>query len=238
MFSSMRFTPIESNIRTGIPKVEGTCQAAALKVLSQRWSLLEQAVVGFGRASLDQTLHSDERTVFVGPTAYNFLNVFLTPPPGLLNTGQTLSEHPLHAINCVSREDALAVFALFSSHFAYWWWHTQGDGFHVSRRMLATFPFGMETLTGRSAARLTECGEELWNTIRNSPIISLNRGRTSLAFTPNGNDGIRRKSDEILAEVAGIQSSFVDELQQFTAHTVAATLRAHESDKQNESERA
>lgn len=230
MFNSLRFTSIESDIRTGIPKVDGACQASALDNLSQRWSQLEQAVSGFGRASLDQAPHADDRTVFVGPTAYNFLNVFLKPPRGLLSAGQALSEHPLHVINCVSRKDALAVFAMLSSHLAYWWWHTHGDGFHVSRRMLATFPFGMETLTGGSATRLAESGEELWNTICKSPIMSLNRGKTSLAFTPNGHDGMRRKADEILAGVANLEKPFVDELQHFTAHTVAAILRAHGSD--------
>ncbi len=236
MFDSLRFTPVESDIHAGIPKIDGACQAAALKVLSRRWTHLEQAVIGIGRAALDQTPRATEKTVFVGPTAYNFLNVFLKPPRGLLSAGQSLSEHPLHAIDCASHDEALAVFAALSSHLAYWWWHTHGDGFHVSRRTIASFPFGIESLSGRTAARLAVCGAELWTTICTNPVISLNRGKTSLAFTPNGHDGLRRKADEILAEVAGLDRSFVDELQQFTAHTVAATFRTRDSGTPNESE--
>lgn len=130
------------------------------------------------------------------------------------------------------------MFAILSSHLSYWWWHTHGDGFHVSRRTIASFPFGIETISGDPGRRLAACGEELWSTICTSPVISLNRGKTSLAFTPNGYDGMRRKADEILAEVAGLDSAFVDELQQFTAHTVAATLRPHETGKPKESEGA
>lgn len=238
MFDTLRFTPIEGDIRSGIPKIDGPRQAAALTVLSNRWTELEQAVIGIGRATLDQTPRASDKTVFVGPTAYNFLNVFLKPPRGLLSSGQSLSEHPLYTIDCASRGEALAVFAILSSHLSYWWWHTHGDGFHVSRRTIASFPFGIETISGDPGRRLAACGEELWSTICTSPVISLNRGKTSLAFTPNGYDGMRRKADEILAEVAGLDSAFVDELQQFTAHTVAATLRPHETGKPKESEGA
>lgn len=236
MFQSLRFTPIETDIRSGIPKIGGARQAAALKALSGRLTQLESAVTGIGRATLDQAPRATDKTVFVGPTAYNFLNVFFKPPRGLLSAGQSLSEHPLHAIDCATREEALAVFAILSSHLAYWWWHAHGDGFHVSRRTIASFPFGIETISGRTLARLAAHGAELWSTICASPVISLNRAKISLAFTPNGHDELRRNADEILAEVADLDRSFVDELQQFTVHTVAATLRAHGSGTPNESE--
>lgn len=227
MFSSLRFTVVEGDIRAGIPKIEGDCQAAALKALSTRWTRLEQAVQGIARLNLARTPDADDRTVFVGPTAYNFLNVFLKPPRGLLASGQTPSEHPLYAVRCASRDDALAVFAMLTSHLSYWWWHTHGDGFHVSRRFIANFPLGLETLAGREAGKLSACGAELWSVIKTNPIISLNRGRISLAYTPNGHDDIRRKADQVLADLAGLEWDFVNELQQFTAHTVAATLREH-----------
>jgi hypothetical protein len=227
MFKSLQFTPIEADVRSGIPKIEGPSQAAALKALSGRSDRLERATQGICRRTLATSSHADDRTVFVGPTAYNFLNVFLRPPRALLRNEVALSEHPLHAIACASRQDALAIFALLSSHLAYWWWHAQGDGFHVSGRFLSEFPFGIDALSGTSGEALSRCGEELWLTISSRPIISLNRGRTSLAFTPNGHDQIRREIDQILAGLARLQPAFVDELQQFTAHTVAATLRVH-----------
>lgn len=238
MFGSIRFTVMGGDICAGIPKFEGGCQAAALKVLSTRRTRLEQAVQGILRLNLARSPDADDRTVFVGPTAYNFLNVFLKPPRDLLVSEQTLSEHPLYAISCASRNDALAVFAMLTSHLSYWWWHTHGDGFHVSRRFIADIPFGLETLAGREAAKLSACGVELWSAIRMNPIISLNRDRTSLAYTPNGHDDIRRKADQVLADIVGLESTFVDEIQQFTAHTVAATLREHAITETNEREGA
>ncbi len=63
--------------------------------------------------------------------------------------------------------------------------------------------------------------------IEGKPIKSLNKGRTSVAFTPNGHDGIRRGIDSLLAGQVGLDEGFVDEIQQFTARTVSATLRKH-----------
>ena len=225
MFNSLQFTTIGHDIRAGIPKVDGKRQATALEVLDSRWTSLEQAVRGISRKVLAQAPHANNRTVFVGPTAYNFLNVFLKPPHRLLDKQKALSEHPLFAIECASREDALAVFAILTSHLTYWWWHTHGDGFHVSKRFIASIPFGIESLTGETGGALLKCGAGLWEKINATPIVSVNRGRTSFAYTPNGYDEVRRKSDEALASLAGLENAFVDELQQFTARTVAATLR-------------
>lgn len=224
MFGSLRFTQINEGIRVGIPKVDGERQAEVLSALSVRWGRLEQVAQSIGRIKLAQTADADNRTVFVGATAYNFLNVFLKPPKGVLQGKQGLSEHPLHAVRCPSRTNALAVFGFLSSHLAYWWWHVHGDGFHVSRRFFAELPFGVADLPIRVMEAMSEHGAALWTAIKEKPIISVNRGRKSLAYTPNGHDDRRRRLDEVLAEQMGLAPAFVDELQQFTARTVAAAL--------------
>lgn len=224
MFKSVRFTATDTDIRPGIPKIDGPLQAAALQALRKRWGRLEQVAQGIERINLAEVPKTDKRTVLVGATAYNFVNVFLRPPKSVLSERKSLSEHPLHAVRCGSKEDALAVFAILSSHLAYWWWHIHGDGFHVSKRFIAELPFGQEALNRQVTATLAEQGAALWSAIKAKPIISLNRGSASLAYTPNGHDGMRRKADETLATLAGLDDAFVDEIQRFTAHTIAATL--------------
>ena len=224
MFRSLRFTGIDGDIRAGIPKIEGGRQAEALRALSAPSGRLAQVAQSIGRIELAETADADNRTVFVGATAYNFLNVFLKPPKGVLRGVQALSAHPLHGVRCASRAAALAVFGILSSHLAYWWWHTHGDGFHVSRRFITELPLGVADLSERVTDALSEHGAALWTAIKEKPIISLNRGRTSLAYTPNGHDDMRRKLDEILVERLALAPDFVDELRQFTARTVAATL--------------
>lgn len=234
MLRSLRFTEIDSNIAGGIPKIDGARQAKALKTLCERWARLDQAARAIGRVPLADAPNADDRTVFVGPTAYNFLNVFLKPQCSVLSAGSRLSEHPLFAIECASSDDALAVFSTLTSRLAYWWWHAHGDGFHVSRRFVESLPFGVDLVTGKVGASLAATGKELWPKVRNHPIITVNRGRTSLAYTPNDHDELRRQADEALVDLAGLESDFVDELQRFTAHTVAATLRGAPDDHVNE----
>jgi hypothetical protein len=224
MFKTVNFTPIERDIRSGIPKLGGHSQGSALRALASRHAKLEEAVEGIERIRLADVPDADSRTVFVGPTAYNFLNVFLKPDSSFLQRGRDLSEHQLHAIRCRSHEDKFAVLGLLASHLAYWWWHTLGDGFHVSRRFLSEFPFGPEALLPPARAKLVASGSALWSAISSTPIISNNRGRMSLAYSPNGFDQIRRQADETLVNLASLERAFLDELQQFTARTLSAVV--------------
>ena len=226
MFDAIRFTPVAGPIRSGIPKIDGACQARAFKLLAERWERFDHACWNIGRMPLARVLRHDDEAVFVGATAYNFLNVFLKPPPGVLDAGRVLSEHPLHVMRFSNREDAAAAFALLSSHLAYWWWRSTQDGFHVTGRFLAGLPFGADAVSGAVRCALAACGERLWSLMRSAPIVSLNRGRSSLAYSPKGFDEERSEIDRILAKLAGLEPAFVVELQHFTAHAVRAELRA------------
>ena len=222
MFERIKFTEISAEIQGGIPKLEGCQQVHAFETLNTRWERLERAVRGVGRVSLADALSADDRTIFVGSTAYNFLNVFLRPPRTAFPPGTRLSENPLYGIACVSKKDALVVFGMLTSHLAYWWWQTSGDGFHVSKRFLTDFPFGADVLEGPSAELLSTTGAALWGEISADPIISLNRGRTSLGYDPTRCADMRRVADAALVDVAGLASRFVDELQRSTDLTRTA----------------
>ena len=223
MFDGIRFTQIHCDIRPGIPKVEGSRQAKAVETLSARWDRLGHAVYGVKRMSLADTFAASDDIVFVGTTAYNFLNVFLSPPSTVFEGSPRLSENHPHAIHCATPEIALAVFGILSSHLAYWWWHTHGDGFHLLRRFIMTFPFGNDVLNNHNMDFLSNSGSTLWSAISTHPTVSLNRGRVSLAYNPNHHTATRRSVDRLLASVAGLDNGFVEELQRFTEHTVAAT---------------
>lgn len=226
MFASIRFTPVTGPIRSGIPKVDGACQARAYELLSARWERLDHPCSNIRRLPLAGVLTHTDGGVFVGATAYNFLNVFMKPPSGVLDAASVLSEHPLYAMQFRNREDAAATFALLSSHLAYWWWRSTQDGFHVTRRFLAALPFGVDALSGAARTALAACGDRLWSLMRTAPIISLNRGRSSLAYSPNGFDEERTAIDRILADLAGLDPVFVVELRRVTDYAIRAELPA------------
>ena len=198
-----------------------------MKTLNARWDRLEQAVHSIKRLTFADTPIAGDDVVFVGNTAYNFLNVFLRPPETIFESKIQLSENQLYAIQCASSESAFAVFGILTSHLAYWWWHTQGDGFHVSRRFITNFPFGNDVLDGPRINLLSEIGSDLWSAVNSGPTMSLNRGRTSLAYNPNCHPQMRRSVDRVLVNASGLNGGFVDELQQFTEHMIAAAPRNH-----------
>ncbi len=223
MFDSIGFTPISYDIQSGIPKVEGSQQATATETLGARWERLGQSVHSVSRMSLAEALTTGNNVVLVGNTAYNFLNVFLRPPESVLAGKAPLSKNPLHAIHCATPEMAFAVYGILSSHLAYWWWHTHGDGFHVLKRFILDFPFGNDVLADHHRDFLSESGSTLWSAISTRPTISLNRGRVSLAYNPIDHIEARRGIDQMLVDVAGLNRDFVEELQRFAERTVSAT---------------
>lgn len=227
MFASIAFTPILADIRIGIPKVEGTVQAAALARLLGEPRTLGHFVSGLGRATLENSLTSNGTTVYVGATAYNFLNVFLKPPPMNFGEDTALTEHPLLALTCATRNDALCVFALLSSRLAFWWWHVHGDGFHVSQRVIADIPIGVVFADERYARPLGAYGDALWGQVASTPIISLNRGRTSVGFSAAPYAGMRTQIDTLLIEALGLKPEVVSGLEQFTNEVTNAHVPNH-----------
>lgn len=225
MFDRIGFTRISCDIRGGIPKVEGCSQVSALEALNARWDRLEQAVHSVKRINLSGTTDASDRVLFVGSTAYNYLNVFLRPPQKVFRSEHQLSRSQLYAIQCASSKDALAIFGILTSHLSYWWWLTHGDGFHITRRFLTNFPFGIEVLGGQYRDVLAECGAALWSAMNSNPTISLNRGRTSVSYSPIGYADSRRSADRVLLDAAGLDDSFADELQRFSEQTIAAQPR-------------
>ncbi len=215
MFKNISFTVIGAGIRQGIPKVEGEDQARALTRLSMKDKLLEDVVLGLGRSTLEETTLSDERTVHVGSTAYNFLSVFLKPH--INGQGRyPLSENPCHALACKSSKDSFALFAALSGRLAFWWWHIHGDGFHVIRRTLEKLPIGEVLLNKQYLNSLAELGKTLWKVLSSQPIVSVNRGRMSLGFSAAPQRNIRMQIDQLLIEALGLESAFATTLERFT----------------------
>lgn len=229
MFSSIRFTPFTDSIRSGIPKIDGVSQTRAFETLAARSDRFEHACTTIRRMTLADVLEHEAPTVFVGATAYNFLNVFLTPPRGAIPSDSTLSTHPLYATTFPTRGHAIAAFALLSSHLAYWWWLATHDGFHVTARFFRGLPVGTDALNQSVRPRLISYGEKLWSRIRSEPTVSLNRGRTSLAYSPVRFRDLRQRIDRVVADVVGLDEAFLAELQQISIQRVQAALQETEN---------
>lgn len=219
MFRRISFTPLAVPIIGGIPKVSGRVQAEALAALSGRPLRLSGIVRAFGRRS-----PADGRgrpTVFVGATAYNFLNVFRGAAAAAPKELSPTSHHP-HALDCASERDANAVLAVLASGTAFWWWHARDDGFHVSRATLEELPVGVNVVAGPDGDELARIGADIWEAARSEPVVSNNGGKASFAFPPSRYAAARAAADRVLLRALHLPPAFGAELEHFLHDVTSA----------------
>ncbi len=117
------------------------------------------------------------RTIALAPTAYNFLGV--TRDPGQAVRDGHDSQNAVVLLALPSSREASAAYALLASRFAFWLWHVTGDGFHTTSSLLSRLPVpaGVDAVD-----KLAELGDELWQRAQANPLVSLNRGRTTVSY--------------------------------------------------------
>lgn len=113
----------------------------------------------------------------LAPTAYNFLGVVRDPYRAVADGHD--SENSFTILHFGSNQDASAAYALLNSRLAFWLWHVTGDGFHVTSTVHRRVPAPQEE---DRLDRLSDLGERLWKTALQNPVVSFNRGRTTVAY--------------------------------------------------------
>lgn len=221
LFDSIAFTAIgQASIESGIPKLGNDIQASAYAKLRSQVLQGEPLWDRIRKAALSETAHrTAPYRVFVAGTAYNFLNVFRALSPDKA-AQSSLSESGLHCVECSTDRLAKAAFALLSSRLVFWLWHVEGDGFHVSRGLLESLPFGMNSFTDAQLAALSRLGGDLWQELQQHQIVSVNKGKTTFAFRPLACEDLRDDIDSILLKAAGLPDAFRDTLRAFVTDVV------------------
>ena len=233
LFQSIEFTVVgAANIASGIPKLNGRTQSEAFMGLRRRFERLPSFAVRIGTCEpADALAGKHEPNVFVGGTAYNFLNVYR--PTSLLDEerGMTLSESPVHCLEFKTESEARVAFAVLSSRVSFWLWHVLGDGFHVAGWLFDEIPFGRNSFTDSELASLSSLGNSLWLKVQNHRFTSVNAGRLTIGFRPLAFHEERDWIDAILAKNAGLGDEFVAELRSFVQENAVVdstdTRRSH-----------
>jgi hypothetical protein len=217
LFESIQFTAVDSvGITPGIPKLDGAAQAKAFTGLRRRSEHLPSLAMRIGTCgAADALVGEDTSKVFVGGTAYNFLNVYR--PATLLpeEQGMILTESSVHCLEFKNEPDARVAFAILSSRLSFWLWHVLGDGFHVAGWLFNKIPFGRRSFTTGEFESLAMLGDTLWQKLQSHRFTSLNAGRLTVGFRPLACHRERDEIDVILARSASLADAFVAELRAF-----------------------
>lgn len=226
LFQQINFTPLGSiEIATGIPKLGGASQAEAFMTLRWRLDRLPSLTLRIGTCEPAEALTgANAPKVFVGGTAYNFLNVYR---PTALLQGEydfPLSESSVHCLEFKNEAEASVAFAILSSRLVFWLWHVLGDGFHVASWLFKVIPFGRDSFTRDEFNSLLHLGNTLWLKLQNYRFISLNGGRQTIGFRPLACHEERDDMDTILSKVAGFNDRFATELRRFVQENAVVDL--------------
>lgn len=221
LFDSIDFTSLEPiSIATGIPKLRGSQQSHAFALLRKLPSRLPSWCTTVTTCEPSEACFAATLPrVFIGGTAYNFLNVYRafalddrSPYP--------LSESSIHCLHFRHEQDAQAAFAILSSRLVFWLWHVMGDGFHVAAWLFDELPFVRSSFTNPQLDQLAALGANLWAQVQKHRIVSVNGGKQTIAFRPLALNEERDPIDRILIKAAGLPPAFAGELCDFILQTV------------------
>jgi len=221
LFSKVVFTDLGTHdITEGIPKLGFPSLTKTYAALRTRKKFLRESWAQSSMVPPSRIFdHPAVPTVYVASTAYNFLNV-LRPHESPLEEDAQISTNPVHSLVFSDETLATAAFAVLSSRTAYWWWHVHCDGFHVPLWFLETIPFSLQDFSAYQLSELARLGGQLWDSMQHAPIISVNRGRVSVAYRPFRPSNLRDGIDLLLFDAAQIDAGFLVDLQSFVANQV------------------
>jgi hypothetical protein len=220
LFQSIEFTPLRTGIAQGIPKIDGELEATTLLRLFRRADSMESFCSSITSCLPSAASAPEQPSVFVGSTAYNFLSIarFLPEPEKGRQT-----ENALHRLTFDSDEKAFAALAVLGSRLTYWLWHVTGDGFHVTRKFVASLPWG-RSLFDASLSEFANLGQQLWQELQRHAIVSRNKGRTTTAFRLTACAKARDAIDARLCVLTQLHPELLGHLRRHEKHLIVVDV--------------
>jgi hypothetical protein len=227
LFASLAFTAMGSvRIESGVPKVANEIEARAYSALATRTDNFTTLCSRIASCAPSEAAKpAIVPRVFLGGTAYNFLNVFRALPANAASC--CLSDNNLHCFEFPTEDAAELGFAILSSRLAFWLWHVKGDGFHVGRWLAQEIPYGRMSFVEVQQRRLQHAGRILWKALQSHRIVSLNKGKRTIAFRPLALEKERDSIDEVLIEAARLPEAFCTTLRAFVRNVVVVDETDH-----------
>jgi Eco57I restriction-modification methylase len=217
LFDNIDFVQLgDANIGRSIPKLQNESQARVFKTLSNRLERLPSLSSKIAKCLQSEIFNDyDFPRVFVGGTAYNFLNVYREFSINSEEPDLPLSESAIHCLEFYNHRDAQACFAILSSRLSFWLWHVLGDGFHVASWLFNEIPVGRKTFSEDEYDSLSTMGNDLWEKLKKHRFTSLNGGKRTIGFRLLACNQEVNAIDDLIIRTLGLPDSFKVELRAF-----------------------
>jgi hypothetical protein len=217
LFDNIDFVSLgDANIGRCIPKLQNENQARVFRALSNRLDRLPSLSSKITKCLPSEIfIDYDSPRVFVGGTAYNFLNVYRELSIEYEEADLPLSESAIHCLEFKSQRDAQACFAILSSRLSFWLWHVLGDGFHVGGWLFNEIPIGRQTFNETEYDNLSSIGHNLWEKLKEHRFTSRNGGKRTIGFRPLACNQEISAIDDLIIRTLRLPEPFKDELRVF-----------------------
>lgn len=213
LFGDLNHVPLGRDIRItdGIPRLGTPAETRAFRRLQQ--------CSGHMFCSLSKArrfdVQSDNRQIYIAGTAYNWLTILRHAEAVRCSD----SASPIHTLTFPSVDHADAAFATLNSRIMYWLWACMSDAFHVTRRFLARAPWPTDP---NGVEALSTLGRRLSLKVTKNPVVSINKGRTTVSFDPESQPELRDSIDATLGVALGLEPSFISGLRSWLKSHVDA----------------
>lgn len=207
--SSLDFVDVDQSIVRSIPKVGSSEEAVLLARLRGLRSCLAAGAIDITTLRPGTSESDEGHAVVVGPTAYNWLAC--ARDLDAFNEHGHTSTSGLTALIFPRADLADAALGILASRVTFWLWRVEGDGFHVTRSFVRDLPFALHKLPESDLAELAAAGQRLWNAMRAEPVISVNKGRRTVAFSGLASPDLLDQVDRSLARAFDLEDVLVPE---------------------------
>ena len=104
---------------------------------------------------------------------------------------------------------------------AFWLWHTEGDGFHVTANFLQRLPLWGAPLSDEHMSKLSVLGRRAWNEAALTRLKSVNGGRATYSFHCAFDSPTIEAIDHLLMSVTSNIQNAAETLGTFIGHTTS-----------------
>jgi hypothetical protein len=131
------------------------------------------------------------------------------------------SASPLHCISLRSDIDRNVFLAILSSRVAFWLWHVEGDGFHVTADFLRRLPLWRIGSIETYKPRLAQLGIQAWSQALKTRVRSVNGGKATYSFHCPFETAVVNEIDHLLLSATSSPNTYFTAISDFVTSTVS-----------------
>ena len=200
------------NPEYGIPKVGSQLQADVLEILERNNTFSE--------------FLSNKKIVkiFYKNTAYNWITIAKEFPPLSIIKMNPLNRQNM-ALYLDSEDDSFIALAILNGTLFFWYWLVYGDGFHVTKSLIESFPVNPNDLDVNLKHKLIKLGQKLHKKMKENIVYKMNAGKKIGNYNISSCRDITDEVDRLIIKGFKLPDMFFEDISKFCNEMIKTEKR-------------